>query len=66
MKTGIERQVISIHQFCNLLELDPARFIGLQVMRQSHVIWIFMEPINEPNERNTAGADHAPDATPGR
>lgn len=38
------KELVSWSQFCNLLEIDPARFVGVDVNRVTRTILIVMEP----------------------
>jgi hypothetical protein len=45
----VDRSVkLSISQFCELLGLEPARFIGVDVNRQSSVVTVVLEPKEDP------------------
>lgn len=40
----IERIQVSWSQFCGLLEIDPARFIGVDVKRVECTVTLLLEP----------------------
>lgn len=50
----VERQPISVSQFCNLLEIEPSRFIGVEYHRQRSSLAILLEP--EDRMSQTTGA----------
>ncbi len=50
----VERHAISVSQFCNLLEIDPHRFLGVEFNRQRSSLAILIEP--EDSMGQTTGA----------
>jgi hypothetical protein len=43
----VERQPVSISQFAELMGIDPARFIGVDVQRHSTRVVLILEPDEE-------------------
>ena len=44
---SIEVQKVSIREFCDQMAIDEKRFIGLQHMRESKMIWLLLEKPDE-------------------
>lgn len=40
----VDRQPISVNQFCELLALDPKRLIGVEMDRKASTVVIVLEP----------------------
>lgn len=49
---------MSISQLCELLAIEPDRFLGIETNRHTKTVQIVLEPeeINEPNERHHPAA----------
>lgn len=43
----VEKLTLSVDQFAELLGFDPRRFVGVQVMKQTRMIWVLLEPDDE-------------------
>jgi hypothetical protein len=57
----VERQPVSISQFAELMGIDPARFVGVDVERQSSRVLLVLEPekIDGIQRERTAAAPNS-------
>lgn len=56
----VERTPISISQFCELLAIEPARFVGVEVNRRASTVTLVLEPCEDDGiqrERTPPAAD---------
>jgi len=54
----VERHPVSWSQFCGLLEIDPARFVGVEVNRVTRTVQLLMEPEYGTDHRRVPAVEH--------